>query len=420
MLGTRHFVESHPEPDRLFAAVSLDYVRVEDPEKVYVGGEGQFRGYAPFWLWLLTENCIKKVGGEPKIPSPAEHYINQAVDISSTDQGPFVAAGIPAINLGGNKSDSPLARSIYHTQMDTHENLNPELFAIYGQASELLIRSLDILEQPPASETYFLPLKGRSFAGRTGLFILQMFLFLPLLFATAFHYYNLRERENFLNIVLTEAVNYGLFLLPWLLAVIALHTLVHLNHIPRFELYPATPLDPFLYQPQWGAILIVGAIFVFSWAIIFLMRRWFSFFTEPDFRVSKAVGLDILLTLSLVALILNGFAATLFLAPAALLWIWAEAGRRPGRIALNLALVLAGALALVLLVCYFSASLRLGWHVLWYMLLAVSYKFFSPIAVFIAVAVLTVGGRLVQQSLKAQKHSEKAETEKDELLETRV
>jgi hypothetical protein len=125
MLGARHYVESHPERDRLFAAVSLDYVRLEDPEKVYVSGEGQFRGYAPFWLWFLTENCIKKVGGEPQIPSPVEHYINQAVDISSTDQGPFVAAGIPAINLGGNKSDSPLARSIYHTQMDTHENLRP-------------------------------------------------------------------------------------------------------------------------------------------------------------------------------------------------------------------------------------------------------------------------------------------------------
>jgi len=419
MLGARHYVQAHPAPEKLFAAVSLDYVRVEGPEKVYLAGEGQFKGFAPLWLWTLAEESVRAAGGEPFPPSPLMMYVDHAVNISSTDQGPFLAAGIPGINLGGNKSDSPLAREIYHTLDDTHENFNPELFAIYGPAAEILVRSLDILTYIPEDERYFVRLPNNSYIGRGGVFTLQIFLFLPLLLATAFHYYNLRTKERFLNLVLAEVANYALFLLPWVLAGVTICAMAAINYIPKFELYPATPLDPFLYTPHRGAIGVTAAVLAALWGLVYLVRRTPAL-RRPDFSVSKAVGLDILLTLSLVALLLNGFAASLFLAPPALLLIWLGKGRSPWRILLNLVLVLTTAIPFVVLLVQFSSNLRLGWFVLWYLYLGVAYRFFSPIAVLIAVGALTITGRLVQQSLRDKSPIVEVEAQEDELLETQT
>lgn len=417
MLGARHFLDSYQTPNRIFSAISLDYVRVEDPEKIYLRGEGQFRGYAPQWLWVLSADCVRKAGGTPMPPHPLMHYVNRAVDICSTDQGLFVSAGIPAINLGGNKSDSPLARKIYHTQMDTSENLSPELFSVYGKVAELLVQSLDALNYQPKIEGYYLPLQGKSYLGRYFLLALQMFIFFPLFLATLFQYYNIRPRNDFVIAVLLEALNFGLFLLPWLLSVVVLHLLVRMNYIPRFELYPATPLDPFLYNPLWLPIAITAAVFIVSWVSVALVRQFVPIFKRPDFSVTKAVGLDVLLTASAFAFILNGFAATFFLAPAALSWIWVERGRNAFRFSLNPLLIMAGTIPFILLLISFSSSLHLGWFVLWYIFLGIAYNFFSPAAVFIAIAVGTVGGRLLQQWL-LEKPEAQVEIEKDELQET--
>jgi hypothetical protein len=207
--------------------------------------------------------------------------------------------------------------------------------------------------------------------------------------------------------------------LPWLLSVVVLRLLVQLSYIPRFELYPATPLDPFLYNPLWMPIIITAAVFVVSWTVVVLVRQFVPILRKPDFSVTKAVGLDVLLTASIFAFILNGFAATFFLAPAALSWIWLERGRDAFRLSLNPLLIIAGTIPFTLLLVSFSGSLQLGWFVLWYMFLGIAYNFFSPAAVFIAVAVATVGGRLLQQSL-LEKPEAQVEIEKDELQETRI
>jgi len=66
MLGARHFVREYPSPGRIRAVISLDYVGPENPERISLLGEGQFRGYVPLWLWMLAEDCILRVGGQPK------------------------------------------------------------------------------------------------------------------------------------------------------------------------------------------------------------------------------------------------------------------------------------------------------------------------------------------------------------------
>jgi hypothetical protein len=196
-----------------------------------------------------------------------------------------------------------------------------------------------------------------------------------------------------------EVANLCLFVLPWAVALVTLYALVWKNMIPRYELYPATPLDPFLSQPNWAAIGIVAAAAAATWGAVWFVRRAVKFSGRPDFAVSKAVALDFLLALGLLALILNAHAACLFLAPAAFLWSWIDRGRTPGRIGMNVALAIGGAAPFLALALTLAGSLRLGPFVPWYLLLGAGYGFFSPLTVLIAVAVATVGVRLIQRSL---------------------
>jgi len=398
MLGARHFAQEYPAPKQIRAAISLDYVGLENPEIVSLHGVGQFRGHVPLWLWLLAEDCVSRVGGQPRPHSLLKQYTSRAVNISSTDQGPLLSAGIPAIGFGSSRSGSPLSRKVYHTVMDTSENLRPELFDVFGRAAELLVRSIDALDYSMNNNPQYLRTGKRMYVGGSGLLIIQVLLFVPLLLATSFQYYNLRPVERSLREALIEVANIGLFALPWIAALGVLYALIWTNVIPRYELYPATPLDPFLTTPHWWGISIVVVVCVAVWVAVSVVRRSLSLWGRPDFANSKAVCLDMLLTLSLVALILNGFAASLFLAPAAIMWIWIEQSPKAGRRVLNLLLVGAAAIPLVLLTVTLSRNLMLGTSVFWYMLLGVGYRFFSPPAALIAVGAATLGGRLLQKS----------------------
>ncbi len=405
MLGARDYARSVADPQKIRAVISLDCVSLEVPEKIGVRGEGQFRGQMPMWLWLLAEDCITEVGGEPVSDGTFGQFLSQAVNISSTDQGPFLAAGIPGVNLIGALSDSPLSREVYHTKSDTSENLRPELFEFYGKSAELMVRSLDALDQPLDNNPDYLRTGMRSYVGGAGLLSMQIIVFIPLLLATIFHYYNIRSRENLARDALVEVANLCLFVLPWAVALVTLYLLVWKNAIPRYELYPATPLDPFLSRPSWAAISVVAAAAAAGWVAVLFIRRALKFSGEPGFAVSKAVSLDFLLSVGVVALFLNAHAACLFLAPAAFLWSWIDRGRTPGRVWMNVALAIGGAAPFLALTLTFADSLRLGPYVLWYYLLGAGYGFFSPLTVLIAVAAATVGVRLIQQSLSGAEAS---------------
>jgi hypothetical protein len=400
MLGARHYAQTHPEPERIRAAISLDLVRPEDDGRVSISGQGQVRGQVPAWLWMLVEDCIVRTGGVPVSDDTFEQFLSQAVNISSTDQGPFLKEGIAAANLGGNLSTSPLGREIYHTVRDTSENLKPEYFDVYGKSAELTIRSLSALDRSTVNDPYYLRTGMHTYVGRSSLRAMQLIIFFPLLLVTCFLYYNLRTRKNPTREILVEVANLLLFMAPWALALVALRLLVRGNVIPRYELYPATPLDPFLYAPVWSGVVVVALAATAGWVAVRFARRTLSLSDKTDFECSRAVCLDMLFTVAIVTLLLkNGFAACFFLAPAALLWNWIDGGRKPGRVLANLALLIAGTLPLALLTITLARDLMLGPYVLWYLVLGAGYGLFSPLTVMLAVGTATVGVRLLQQSL---------------------
>jgi hypothetical protein len=399
MLGARHYATTLAEPEQIRAVISLDLVRPETDGRVSVRGEGQFRGQVPAWLWMLAEDCILRVGGEPISDGTFGQFLSQAVNISSTDQGPFLREGIPAVNLGANLSTSPLGREVYHTVRDTSENLRPEFFGIYGKSAELMVRSLIALDRSTVNDPHYLRTGVRTYIGRAGLRAIQILILVPLLLATCFLYYNLRTRPSPTRDVLTEVANLLFFLLPWILSFVALRLLVVKNVIPRYDLYPATPLDPFLSAPVWEAVAMVAAMAAAGGCGVWFARKALTLAGRVDFATSKAVCLDVLLTVAVVTLFINGFATCLFLAPAAFLWIWIDGGRTPGRVFLNLALLIAGSLPFLFLTTTLAMNMKLGPYVLWYLMLGAGYGFFSPLTVMLVAGTATVGVRLMRQSL---------------------
>jgi len=229
--------------------------------------------------------------------------------------------------------------------------------------------------------------------------------------ATSFQYYGMRSHPRFLREIFSELANIGLFLAPWLISLGTLYLLVWKNVISRYELYPATPLDPFLYHPLWWPIVAIVTAFALAWAAVCLARYSFALWGNPEFAASKAVCLDALLTISIIALIFNGFAATLFLAPAALLWVWIEQGTKPKALVRNVVVALLGALPFILICVMLTKNLALGRYLPWYLLLGAGYGFFSLQAVLLAVGAVTVGGRLLQKSLSQISTSPEVDTE---------
>ena len=118
----------------------------------------------------------------------------------------------------------------------------------------------------------------------------------------------------------------------------------------------------------------------------------------------------LLATISIIALFLNGMGACLFLAPAALLWSWIEAGRKPARVATNLGLAAAGALPFVFLVLTIAKQLSLGPYVIWYLLLGAGYGMFSLPAVLIALAAGAVCVRMLRESFVSTGTDEQGST----------
>jgi hypothetical protein len=111
MIGCKRYVDTHPDTRQIIAGISLDNLGKEFYNGVELSPIGQFRNYGPIWL-LLGAREAARAGGDlwvPKLCGPFDQVLNQAVPVSFMDQGPMVAAGIPALGFAG-LYDSPTTR----------------------------------------------------------------------------------------------------------------------------------------------------------------------------------------------------------------------------------------------------------------------------------------------------------------------
>ncbi|MCA9660927.1 MAG: M28 family peptidase, partial [Myxococcales bacterium] len=332
MLGSRRYVQTHPDPQRIVAAISLDNLGKRFYDGLIVEPTGQFRGYAPTWL-VATAEAATAAGAaagawaiDPR--PPLQQVLDQAVPISFMDQGPFVGAGVPAIGLAGRVPGEHMEIhwQTYHSPGDTMEQQSAASLGRAGRGAEAIVRQLegmgeagvDAARAAAGAGPYLRDAATGEVLRGAGLW--AIFAAIVGLFAVG----SARAAGGLsrVGVAWRSALPHALGLgLPLLLSVGLLYALVAAGLMLDFHLYPATNKDPELFHPRWPAVFAyVGGLAL----MLFGGRRLAARLQArgggpPSFAARKSVALGLVAAAALYVAAINPF-SLLFLVPA-LAWL---------------------------------------------------------------------------------------------------
>jgi len=102
MIGSQRFIETHPDPEKIIAGISLDNLGRYYYKDIVTEMMGRYKGYAPIWIALTAKEAAKAANLDWEVVNkgPIDQLLNEAVTISLTDQGPIIAEGVPALGFG--------------------------------------------------------------------------------------------------------------------------------------------------------------------------------------------------------------------------------------------------------------------------------------------------------------------------------
>lgn len=402
MLGTRRFLATHPDPSRLVAGLSLDNVGKWFYRGVDLDPRGQFRGYGALWFQLLVRDTAVAVGETPapRVYGLLDQVLGQAVPISFMDEGPLVAAGIPAVGLAGTVPAEFAAQhyATYHDPSDTLELPAAGPLGHTGRVTEATVRQLQAMPSLPSEAGPFLYVEVSERVFRGWPLALAIWGFVALFAASgAWLIARVARRERPAWRAL--AVHLAHLWLPLVVAVALLYGLVAVRLLPAFDLYVAAPKDPLLTSPRWPAIVLwllalAGLFTLARWAA----RRWAGA-DAPSPRLVKGASL-LLVAVAGAAIALTVPFALLFLPP---LVAWFAVGPRRGWArAADVAAFLAGGLVVYALLYFMGFEiLRIGWNIFWYLLMMFAIGTVSFPAAMVIMAVLAAGLALVVRPVRA-------------------
>ncbi len=394
-LGAREVADRYPERDRIVAVLSLDYVALDNLAAFRLEETGQLKGFSPSWLRALARRAAEAHGLPVTEPSLLRVHFERALMISRADHGPFLRAGIPAINLGSSSTEPAREALVYHSALDTPENLKIASIEKYGLAAERILRSLDELPSVPRDSSDSFRLWDSLSLKPKAVPALHLLSFSPLPLIFYFYLINNRRRLSLVQIG-REALAYATTLLP-LPAIYLSISLFRARHlIPLYSLYPATGRDPGLENPPWGVLVGILGIALFV-AIIGYAAAKFSFrsLPKPDCRVSKLVSLGFLLITAAFALAYNSYWASAFLMLPS--WIWAMTGystSAAGRLK-NRILILAAGIPYYLALRIIDSEFVIAGNLIWYQILALNTGLYTASGYFLWAATAALGIRFL-------------------------
>ena len=370
--GAENFTENFPETGKIVAVLDLNYLYPRADRRITLGSIGYRVGYAPLWLRRVSREAVESAGLSMAESAGWREYFERALPFATLDSAAYLRAHIPAVSF----SMTP-ASSQYGDITPTYVFTPVDRLTPLGRAAETWVRTLDALARPPASSMSDFPLDGAHFLPGRVAGWLQLLLFAPLFLATAIVWGKDRPGWEELKpefMALTAIVVIGLD------AYAVAYVLVNLGWLPRYELFPAAPGDPFLLQPAWWAALVVaGAMGFFGW---FTFRRggWGRYADMLEIPYRRATLLIFFSGAVFFFWQINAYTVSALLGPAAYLWFWIEPRRALQGKILNVILALAGALPFAACVSVAVSQAQVGpWW--WYLSLGAVYGFFPLIAV---------------------------------------
>lgn len=370
MIGSQRYIETHPNTENILAGISLDNLGRDYYKGMNMELIGQYRGYGPIWLALTARESARAadITWDVYLRPLIDQVTDQAAPVSFMDQGPIVAAGIPALGFSGRAPAelSDLHYHLWHDPDDTLEHQSAESLGQSGLIAEALIRQLLSMKSFPRESGPYLyfddtqqVLRGAPlwaiFIGFVGLFLLGSIWVdrIPL-----------QEKFRGWQNVLPHFL--GLWL-PLLASVVLLYGFVAVGLMNAYHAYPATTKDPDLLHPRWTAvILFIIGLSLFLFLGRYLVRGYASHKVQPSHEQIKSFALFVIALGGIYILLINPF-SLLFFVPL-LFWLLIRGRAGAGRI-LDIVFFLLGGLVVYALIYMFGfLTLRYDWAFLWYML----------------------------------------------------
>jgi Peptidase family M28 len=372
-LGAAHFLESSPYRNRIVAVVDLDAIAGKARPSIEIAGDSPRSPNAS-----LVATAIARIAEQTGTPPRHVSVLGQLVDLAFPytlyEQGPFVAAGIPAITITTGGDRPPPAFG------DRSVTLDSTRLGQLGAAAQQLVGSLDQSLSLASSPGSYVWVGGRVVRG-WAIELVLVALLIP--FAVAIvDLYALCRRQG---VQLRPAFgSLRTRLLFWFFVGIVFTCFRFLNAWPSGVPRPPNPATA--TAGDWPAWALVGLVAVtgIGWALSRPRLAKRRPVTPEEEIAGYAVALVALLVVAIGITATNAF-ALLFALPALHAWLWLpqfRIARPPVRLGLFL-LGLAGPAALVVSIGW---RYGLGFDTPWYLLELAGIGYIKPIGIVIVLA----------------------------------
>jgi hypothetical protein len=318
---------------------------------------------------------------KPGGTSLASQFVHLAFPLTISAQGPFVAHGMPAVELSASGERGPSAG----------EQISEARIAGFGQATLASISALDSSSSVPAPSAYML------FAGKVippwavRLFVLV--LILPVLGASIDGLARANRRRYPLAF---SALNVLALSAPFVLVVLAT---IAANLIGLLPVIPPDPTGPgaiSIHAGGWAVLVVLALLLAGGFALMRWLRLIGSGAGEP-------IVPTVLCVVAIAIWVANPFAAAL-LVPALHLWLWLSDPELRLHPAAAVALLLIGLAPIALVLTYYATSLGYGpGALLWALMLMIAGGHVGLIAALEWCVVLGCTGCMVLVALAARR-----------------
>ncbi len=391
-LGARAFLDRHRNLP-IFAVIALRRVAGRNVRTLTVDGWSARPLLAPPWLWSLARTA-GRAGGQMNVllPPVTSQILRLAVPSGGGSQAPFVAAGLPAIELSAPGPTRPAVA-------DTLDTVSLDTLTRTGLAAELLVSSLDGAPQPlqGSSSTVFFS-SYRQLSGGVVVWILLV-LMAPLALVTV----DLVARAGRRRLPLGHAaLRLALRAAPWLLTLLLVYLANLLSLLPGGFGGPVSPDAVVSHTPRYLRVLLILLFLALAYHYAMTIERRLARRYPADTQAVVAVTHLALLVVAVLTLPINALSLALIV-PAALLWPLA----RPGSWARSRLPVWGGVVTVAVALVYFGERLHLGWGVWWYFFLLLETRAIPVGALIVAiifVASAALLGHELQTPLAASRH----------------
>lgn len=354
-LGALHFLKHSPYGKKIVAVINLDAIAGSGHPVVQIAGDSDRSPNASLVATAIAR-IAEQTGAAPHHVSFLGQLLDLAFPLTLYEQGPFVAAGIPALTITTGGDRPPPAFG------DNSAHLDSERLGQLGAAAQQLIGSLDLgIALAPSTPSYIW-VGGRVVRG-WAIELVLIALLIPFAVAVVDLYALCRRNRVPLA---PAARSLRSRLLFWLFAGLVFTCFRSLGAWPSGPARPPNPATA--VAGHWPVLALLGLLGVLAlgWLIArgrLVVRRPV---TAEEEVAGYTVGLVALLVVALLVTAVNPF-ALLFVLPMLHIWLWLPQ-IRIARAPVRLGLFLLGLVGPVLLVASIAWRFSLGFDAPWYLL----------------------------------------------------